>query len=292
VIAVAAETPLQDDVRVLVAELNETLLALTPPEFCFHMTVEQMAEPTTTLFVARDDGAAVACGALKRHEDGVGEVKRMYTRPSHRGRRIGAVIVAAGRPQAAGAGDRRPPSRRLGGLRARRLHALRVGARLSRVGLVGVLREGFGARMIERLVLATVMVGFTVTVHFFGLLALLWILRARAHAVHDTWVREGAAIFTVVLGLMVIHAMEVWLYAGVYLALGALNDLETALYFSTASFTTIGYGDVVLDQRWRLVGAIEGANGLLLFGWSTAFLFSVISRMRTLEHDWLERGPK
>lgn len=92
-IAVAAETPLQDDVRVLVAELNETLLALTPPEFCFHMTVEQMAEPTTTLFVARDDGAAVACGALKRHEDGVGEVKRMYTRPSHRGRRIGAVIV-------------------------------------------------------------------------------------------------------------------------------------------------------------------------------------------------------
>ena len=92
-IAVAAETPLQDDVRVLVAELNETLLALTPPEFCFHMTVEQMAEPTTTLFVARDDGAAVACGALKRHEDGVGEVKRMYTRPSHRGRKIGAAIV-------------------------------------------------------------------------------------------------------------------------------------------------------------------------------------------------------
>ena len=92
-IAVAAETPLQDDVRVLVAELNETLLALTPPEFCFHMTVEQMAEPTTTLFVARDDGAAVACGALKRHEDGVGEVKRMYTRPSHRGRKIGAALV-------------------------------------------------------------------------------------------------------------------------------------------------------------------------------------------------------
>jgi putative acetyltransferase len=93
VIAIAVETPLQDDVRVLVAELNETLLALTPPEFCFHMTVEQMAEPSTTLFVAREDGAAVACGALKRHAGSIGEVKRMYTRPSHRGRRIGAVIV-------------------------------------------------------------------------------------------------------------------------------------------------------------------------------------------------------
>jgi putative acetyltransferase len=95
-IAVAIETPLQDDVRALVAELNDTLLALTPTEFCFHLTVEQMADPSTTLFVARD-GAAVACGALKRHLDraggGIGEVKRMYTRPSHRGRRIGADIV-------------------------------------------------------------------------------------------------------------------------------------------------------------------------------------------------------
>ncbi|HZY55305.1 MAG TPA: ion channel [Reyranella sp.] len=146
--------------------------------------------------------------------------------------------------------------------------------------------------MIERLTLATVMVGLTVTVHFFGLMALLWMLRGRAHAVHDTWRREGTAIFVVVLGLILIHAVEVWLYAGLYLVLEALPDLETAVYFSTASFTTIGYGDVVLDKRWRLVGAIEGANGLLLFGWSTAFLFSVISRMRTLEHDWLERGPK
>ena len=89
-IAIAAETPLQEDVSALVAELNETMLALTPPEFCFHMTVEQMAEPSTTVFVARDGAAAVGCGALKRHEGGIGEVKRMYTRPSHRGRKIGA----------------------------------------------------------------------------------------------------------------------------------------------------------------------------------------------------------
>ncbi|HLG46302.1 MAG TPA: N-acetyltransferase [Reyranella sp.] len=57
----AVETPLQHDVRVLVAELNQTLLALTPPEFCFHMTVEQMAEPSITLFerieaLARQEG--------------------------------------------------------------------------------------------------------------------------------------------------------------------------------------------------------------------------------------------
>jgi putative acetyltransferase len=92
-ITIAAETPLQDDVRALIGELNAALLELTPPEFCFHMTAEDMAEPSVTVLVARDDGKAVACGALKRRADGVGEVKRMYTRPSHRGRKIGAMIV-------------------------------------------------------------------------------------------------------------------------------------------------------------------------------------------------------
>jgi putative acetyltransferase len=92
-IEISVETPLQDDVRALIAELNAALLELTPPEFCFHMTVEQMAEDDTTVFIARDGGQAIACGALKRHDGGIGEVKRMYTRPSHRGRKIGEAIV-------------------------------------------------------------------------------------------------------------------------------------------------------------------------------------------------------
>ena len=147
-LSVAVESPLQDEVRVLVAELNATLLELTPPEFVFHLTVEQMAGSDTTVFVAREGGAAVACVALKRHDDGVGEVKRMYTRPSHRGRRIGAMIVEriealarAGGPAAAGAGNRRSPSGRLDGLRARGLQPLRAGARLPRVQMVGILRK-------------------------------------------------------------------------------------------------------------------------------------------------------
>ncbi|MDP1748899.1 MAG: GNAT family N-acetyltransferase [Reyranella sp.] len=93
-ISVAVETPLQDEVRTLIAELNAVLLELTPPEHCHHLAVEQMADADTTVFIAREDGAAVACGALKRHADGIGEVKRMYTRPSHRGRRIGEEIVS------------------------------------------------------------------------------------------------------------------------------------------------------------------------------------------------------
>lgn len=92
-ISIGVESPLQDEVRSLVAELNAVLLELTPPEHCHHLTVEQMAGPDTTVFVARDDGTAVGCGALKRHPDGIGEVKRMYTRPSHRGRKVGLDIV-------------------------------------------------------------------------------------------------------------------------------------------------------------------------------------------------------
>jgi putative acetyltransferase len=92
-VTIAVESPLQDDVRGLIAALNAHLLELTPPEFCSHLTVEQMADADTTVWIARDNGDAVACGALRRHGEGIGEVKRMYTRPSHRGKKIGALIV-------------------------------------------------------------------------------------------------------------------------------------------------------------------------------------------------------
>jgi putative acetyltransferase len=93
VMTIAIESPLQDDVRVLVAELNAYLLDLTPPEFCFHLTVEQMAEPGVTVWVARDGGEAVGCGALKRHDRRIAEVKRMFTRERHRGRGIGRRVL-------------------------------------------------------------------------------------------------------------------------------------------------------------------------------------------------------
>ena len=93
-ISIAVESSLTDDVRRLIAALNEYLLTLTPAEFCFHMTVEEMAGPETTVFVARADGVAVACGALLRHPGGIGEVKRMFTMPEHQGRGLGGVILA------------------------------------------------------------------------------------------------------------------------------------------------------------------------------------------------------
>lgn len=93
-ITIAEETPLQDDVRAMIRELNAHLSPLSPPEFCFQMTAEQIADTATTLFVVRDErGYALGMGALKRHADGVAEVKRMYTRPEFRGRRIGRAVL-------------------------------------------------------------------------------------------------------------------------------------------------------------------------------------------------------
>ena len=93
-ITIAPETPLQDDVRAMIRELNAHLSALSPPEFCFQMTAEQIAETGTTLFIARDErGYALGMGAIKRHADGIAEVKRMYTRPEFRGQHIGRAIL-------------------------------------------------------------------------------------------------------------------------------------------------------------------------------------------------------
>lgn len=95
-VSIAIETPLQDDVRGLVAKLNDHLLPLSPLEFQFKMTVEQMAGSDTTLFVARDEaGRAVGMGALKVHSAELGEVKRMFTDPAVRGKRIGSALLEA-----------------------------------------------------------------------------------------------------------------------------------------------------------------------------------------------------
>jgi len=92
-VTIAVENPLQAEVRALIAALDERLLALTPPEHSYHLTVEEMADPNTTVFVARENGVAIACGALRRHGDGIAEVKRMYTVPAAQGRGIGGRIL-------------------------------------------------------------------------------------------------------------------------------------------------------------------------------------------------------
>ena len=68
-----------------------------------------------------------------------------------------------------------------------------------------------------------------------------------------------------VLWLFLATIIEVWIWAALYRLLGALQSLEKAVYFSTVTFTTLGFGDITLDEEWRLLSSFEAANGLLMF---------------------------
>jgi hypothetical protein len=76
--------------------------------------------------------------------------------------------------------------------------------------------------------------------------------------------------------LLLLHLTEAVAWALFFVLVGALPDLETAAYFSLTSYTTVGYGDVVLPEPWRLLGPIEAAVGVLMLGWSTGILVAVI----------------
>ena len=84
----------------------------------------------------------------------------------------------------------------------------------------------------------------------------------------------------VVLWLMLALTASVWLWAGAFRAFGLFDTFEESLYFSVVAFTTVGFGDVVLGENWRLLSGLLAANGLILFSLVTAFLLEFISILR------------
>ena len=93
--------------------------------------------------------------------------------------------------------------------------------------------------------------------------------------------KSVAVMMIVTLITAVAHLIQIALWALVYLLCGEMATFETAFYFSAENYTALGYGDVALSQRWRLLGPLEAINGLLLFGLSTAVMFAVLSRLIT-----------
>ena len=93
-------------------------------------------------------------------------------------------------------------------------------------------------------------------------------------------VRGFATTLIVILSLIALHGTEIWAYAFLYDAIGAVEGLRNAVYFSTVTYGAIGYDDADMAENWRLVSAIEGINGIILIGWSTAFFVMIVARMR------------
>jgi hypothetical protein len=88
----------------------------------------------------------------------------------------------------------------------------------------------------------------------------------------------------VVLIMFLASIIEVVLWALAYLQLGAIEGLESAIYFSMVTFTTLGYGDIVLHEGWRLLASFEAINGIIMGGWTTAIVMWAVTRVYFTEH--------
>src|SRR5262245_55012068 len=134
--------------------------------------------------------------------------------------------------------------------------------------------------MLTEISVAAVIVFLCLLLHVGGMMTMAeWLLGRREYLDAGRRTRYSVVLMFLFTGIMVLHVMETALWAGFYLSRSLFGDFESALYFSLGSYTTIGYGDVVLPQRWRLLGAIEGISGVLLCGISTGFMFAVINAM-------------
>ena len=133
--------------------------------------------------------------------------------------------------------------------------------------------------MFNEIVIAAAIVSVCLIAHISGILLMAdWLLRRRDHFEQMAGARRfGLLIIALFAAIMFLHLIQTSLWAVFYYTQGLFSDFETSLYFSMVSFTTIGYGDVLLPQKWRLLGVIEGFSGVLLCGISTAFIFAVIN---------------
>ena len=133
--------------------------------------------------------------------------------------------------------------------------------------------------MLSRLLIAWSLTALCVIVHAMGMTTLLrwktlWVAQINGRYWFSTWLLIRTAGWIILL-----HLIEITFWAFFYAWRDAFPDLVSALYFSAVTYTTTGYGDLVLPQEWRLVGGVEALTGILMCGWSAAVFFTVVTRM-------------
>jgi len=126
-----------------------------------------------------------------------------------------------------------------------------------------------------------VLVGGTVVFHAWGTLLWLRHIIQRFSRSNDVWhLKRSLPVFTqTVVALIMLHVCEIVFWAAAYFILpdtAGIIAFDDSLYFSFVTFTTLGYGDITLKTDWRLLCGIEALNGIILCGWSTAVLFSLL----------------
>ncbi len=134
--------------------------------------------------------------------------------------------------------------------------------------------------MIHQLAIGTLVIALTVAVQaeMFNLLShrfetIIRFLRKTLHRFANT-----GAIIIGVLYILLVHTINVWIWAIVFMLVGAITEFEPALYFSLVSFTTVGFGDITLGHDWRILSGLTAANGFLTFGWSAAYMVDLVRK--------------
>ncbi len=141
--------------------------------------------------------------------------------------------------------------------------------------------------MVSQLLIGWGLMALCVVIHAVGVISAVRWLRNPLSTANQFWRRTW--LFTRLAGWIILfHLAEITTWAVVYVLSDAIDDLASALYFSAVTYTTTGYGDIVLPQDWRLVGAIEALTGILMCGWSTGFFFAVVTRMFRAEVNPLD----
>lgn len=140
------------------------------------------------------------------------------------------------------------------------------------------------AALFPQFVVASAMAMLCVVIHGLGLFSLARALRTEAaverlNRIAPLSPRGMAFTLAIVVAILALHGLEIWAFAFVYLGIGAIPGLEDALYYSTISYSTVGYNDTHIAPQWRLLGAFQSILGMVLIGWSTAFFFRILGRI-------------
>jgi hypothetical protein len=133
--------------------------------------------------------------------------------------------------------------------------------------------------MISTTLFASFLAGFTVVVHAAGFSLILRHFgdKYSAPPIH-AWA-VALLLIRVTLCLILIHVAEIAAWGFFYVLEKCLPDAETAFYFSGITYTTVGYGDLVLPKQWRMFAPVEALTGILMCGLSTALFFALLNRI-------------
>ena len=134
--------------------------------------------------------------------------------------------------------------------------------------------------MLINVAIAALLMVVTTAIHTGGMILMLHDVKHQRSGLR-AWLHKSKVywVASVILTMFVAAVLEALVWAGAYLFLGAIKGMEQALYFSMVTFTTLGYGEIVLDERWRLLASFEAANGIIMFGWTTAIVIAVVQRV-------------